>query len=62
MKYFAARRIRNASITLAALAILWLWVRAKQRALQPTAFATGYILFAAIGFLALYNLANDCRS
>jgi hypothetical protein len=56
MKYFAARRIRNASISLAALAILWLWVRAKQQSLQPTPFATGYLLFAAIGFLALYNV------
>jgi hypothetical protein len=56
MKYFAARRFRNASITIAALVVLWLWVRADQRALQPTAFSTGYLLFGAIGFLALYNL------
>src|SRR5450755_3777756 len=56
MKYFAARRFRNASLTLAALAALWLWVRADERALQPTAVSTGYLLLAAIGFLALYNL------
>jgi hypothetical protein len=35
---------------------LWVWIRAKQQSLQPTAFTTGYLLFAAIGFLTLYNL------
>jgi hypothetical protein len=56
MKYFAARRVRNASITLAAIAVLWLWVRAEEQSLQATAFTTGYLLLAAIGFLAIYNL------
>jgi hypothetical protein len=56
MKYFAARRFRNASLTLAALVVLWFWVRADERALQSTAVSTGYLLLAAIGFLALYNL------
>jgi hypothetical protein len=56
MKYFVARRFRNAGLTFAALGALWLWMRAEHRALQPTAFTTGYLLLAAIGFLALYNL------
>jgi hypothetical protein len=56
MRYFAARRLRSASVTLAVLAALWLWVRAEHRALQATAFTTGYLLLAMIGFLALYNL------
>jgi hypothetical protein len=41
---------------LGVLAALALCVRAQHSALRPTAFATGYLLFAAIGFLALYNI------
>jgi hypothetical protein len=62
MKYFAARRIRNASIAFAALAALWFWMRAEHRALQPSAYTTGYLLLAAIGFLALYNLRKKLPS
>lgn len=56
MRYFLHRRLRNASITLAALTLLWWWVRAEQRTLESTAFSTGYLLFGAVGFLALYNI------
>jgi len=56
MTFFVYRRLRNAVATLAALAALWWWVRVQHRALQPTSFATGYLLVAAIGFLALYNI------
>jgi hypothetical protein len=56
MNYFAHRRIRNACLTVTALAAVWMWVRAKHAALEPTAFATGYLLLAAVAFLALYNV------
>jgi hypothetical protein len=56
MTAFTRRRIRNALLTLLAMAALWLWVGAQEAALQYSAFTTGYLLFAAIGFLALYNL------
>jgi hypothetical protein len=56
MRYFLQRRLRNASVSLAALAILWWWVRAEHRALESTAFSTGYLLLGAVGFLALYNI------
>jgi len=38
------------------IAIVWLWVRMRERSLAPTSFATGYIMFAAILFLAAYNV------
>jgi hypothetical protein len=39
-----------------ALAGVWAWVRAEEQALGRSAFASGYLLLAAIGFLALYNV------
>jgi membrane associated rhomboid family serine protease len=56
MTKFASRRIRNASVTLVALAVLWLCVRSQERNLGSTSFTTGYILLAAIVFLAMYNV------
>src|SRR3990170_3548964 len=56
MSFYVRRRIRNASVTLLALAALCVWVRAEQLALRPTAFKTGYLLLAAVCFLALYNV------
>src|SRR3990172_7170920 len=56
MSFYVRRRIRNASITLLALAALCVWVRAEEVALRDTAFKTGYLLLAAVGFLALYNI------
>lgn len=50
------RRIRNASILLLALAGIAAWVRAQERSLGSSAFTTGYLLLAAVLFLALYNV------
>lgn len=39
-----------------ALALAWLWVRSRERNLQPVAHETGYIMIAIVFFLALYNI------
>lgn len=41
---------------LLALVAVWAWVNSRQSALLDTAFATGYLMLAAVGFLALYNV------
>ena len=56
MTYFVRRRLRNTSITLIALAVVWAMVRLQQRTLGSPAFATGYILLCAVLFLAAYNI------
>ncbi len=56
MTKLASRRIRNASVTLVALAVLWQCVRSQERNLGSTSFTTGYVLLAAVVFLALYNV------
>jgi hypothetical protein len=56
MNRFARRRIRNSVLTLLALAVVWVWVRAKEASLEQSAFGTGYLLLSALGFLALYNV------
>lgn len=56
MTFFVYRRFRNAVVTMAALVAFWWWMRIKHRALEPTAFTTGYLLAAAIAFLAFYNI------
>lgn len=38
------------------VALVWLWVRAMDRSLASSSFATGYIMLAAVLFLAAYNL------
>jgi len=38
-----------------AIALVWLWVRVRERNLAPTSFATGYLMLAVILFLAAYN-------
>jgi hypothetical protein len=53
---FKRRRIRNVGLTLMALAAIWLWMRALDRRLSPSAFASGYLMLAAVLFLALYNV------
>jgi hypothetical protein len=53
---FTRRRILNLGLTLLCLVGLWAWMSVRERALLDTAFATGYVLIAAVGFLALYNL------
>jgi hypothetical protein len=54
--YFVQRRFRNAGLTLIVLGAVWLWIRAQERALFATSFTSGYLLLAAVGFLALYNV------
>lgn len=39
-----------------ALALVWLWVRARERNLRPVAHETGYIMIGVVFFLALYNI------
>lgn len=56
MQKFALRRIRNSGITMIVVALVWLWVRARERGLSPTSFATGYLMLAAVLFLAAYNI------
>jgi hypothetical protein len=56
MRKFVIRRARNLSVTLLALALLWLFVRSQEGKLVSTSYSTGYLLLAAIVFLALYNL------
>jgi len=52
----ANRRIRNGGLTLLVMAGMAWWVRAQEQSLDPTAFTTGYLLLAALVFLALYNV------
>ncbi|MCI0334237.1 MAG: hypothetical protein L0228_13545 [Planctomycetes bacterium] len=56
MSFFTRRRIRNASLLVLALAgIVW-WVRAREQTLDSSALGTGYLLLAAVFFLASYNV------
>ena len=55
MTSFIQRRIRNGGVTMIFVALLWLWVRARERNLAPSSFATGYIMLATVLFLAAYN-------
>jgi hypothetical protein len=56
MRKFVIRRVRNASVTLLALALLLLFVRSQEGNLVSTSYSTGYLLMAAIVFLALYSV------
>ncbi len=38
------------------MALVWLWVRGLESRLTPSSFATGYIMLAAVVFLAIYNV------
>src|SRR5215813_8320299 len=53
---FTRRRIRNFGLTAMVVATVWLWTRAQERGLSSSAFTTGYLLLAAVLFLALYNV------
>jgi hypothetical protein len=53
---FAARRLRNASLALAALAVAGGTVWLHHLALRDTSFLTGWLLVAAFVVLAGYNL------
>jgi hypothetical protein len=56
MTYFARRRIRNGGATMIVVALVWLWVRAMDRSLASSSFATGYLMLATVLFLAAYNI------
>jgi hypothetical protein len=56
MGYFFRRRVRNFGAVLFVLGAVWLWVRAQERQLHSSSFTTGYLMLAAIIFLALYNV------
>jgi hypothetical protein len=56
MRTFKYRRIRNASLLALVLMGAWWCVRAEERSLGSSAFATGYLLLGAVLFLALYNV------
>jgi len=56
MRYFVSRRIRNVSVMLLGLAVVWVCVHGQERSLRSSAFTTGYLLLAALAFLALYNV------
>jgi hypothetical protein len=56
MGYFKRRRVRNFGFMLVALAAVWLWMRALERGLAASSFTSGYLLIAAVLFLALYNV------
>ncbi len=56
MQTFVSRRLRNAALTIAALCLLMAWLRWREAGLHATSFDTGYILFAALLFLGLYNV------
>ena len=55
MKSFVRRRLRNTALTLAALGGFVAWLKWREEGLGATSFDTGYVLLAAILFLALYN-------
>jgi len=56
MTSFKLRRVRNIGLTMIAVAVVWLWVRMRERGLQPASIATGYLMLATVVFLAAYNL------
>lgn len=56
MNSFLQRRIRNGGATMTVVALVWLWVRGMERSLAAPSFATGYVMLAAVLFLAAYNV------
>ncbi len=56
MKSFVSRRLRNSLLTAAALGCVVAWTQWREAGLSRTSFDTGYLLFAAILFLGLYNV------
>lgn len=56
MNTFTKRRLRNTGLLIAALAGLGWWVYGREESLATSSFATGYLLLAAIVFLATYNV------
>ena len=55
MKTFASRRLNNALLTVAVLMSIFAWCRWQEGRLGRADFHTGYVLLAALFFLAIYN-------
>jgi hypothetical protein len=56
MKSLTTRRVRNASASVLALTAVWLFAQAQERHLTSSSYSTGYLMLAAVAFLALYNI------
>lgn len=56
MRFFPRRRLINAAITLAALALVWVGTAWLENRLRPTSFLTGWLLLAALAFLGLFQV------
>ncbi len=56
MKSFVRRRLRNTGLMIVALSSFAAWVQWREAGLGSTSFDTGYLLFASIVFLGLYNV------
>lgn len=56
MRFFTRRRVRNTLLAIVAVMAVMVWVRSETNSLARSAYLTGYLLYAAIGVLALYNL------
>lgn len=56
MMSFASRRLRSVAITIIVLSCVVFWTYWQESVLRNPSFETGYLLFAAIIFLAAYNL------
>jgi len=56
MKSFVRRRLKNTTLTIATLGSFLVWKQWREARLCDTSFDTGYVLLAAILFLAAYNL------
>jgi hypothetical protein len=62
MNLVTRRRLRNTSLLLVSLAVVWWSVYSQERSLGSSAFSTGYLLLGAILFLALYNVRKKLPS
>lgn len=56
MKSFAQRRFRSLTFAVLAAFVMWLWLRWIDNGLGRTSFASGYLLYGFVLFLALFNL------
>lgn len=56
MRFSTRRRVRNTLLTIVAVLAAILWVRKETDSLARATYLTGYVLYAAIGVLALYNV------
>jgi hypothetical protein len=62
MKFLKRRRFLNSAVTLAALGGVWAWTQRLDLSLRSSSFFTGWLLFAAIVFLASLNLRKKLQA